>query len=85
MPPGQPSPLSASSPACSPNSPASLNACTPPADDALNTAAGSLMHSNRLDFEQAVHRSVHSGATIGGECSPLCIAAVFDPLPHSRT
>lgn len=45
--------------------------CLPYAEDSLNTAAGSLMHSDRSGFERAVEEAVHSGATIegaGGSC-----------------
>lgn len=44
-------------------------ACHAPlcADDALNRAAGSLLHSDRPGFERAVSASVHEGAVIEGE------------------
>lgn len=45
----------------------------PDTDDALNTAAGSLLHNNRSVFEQAVHDSVLSGATIHGKYYPAAV------------
>lgn len=46
----------------------SLSSC---ADDALNRAAGCLLHSDRPGFERAVSASVHEGATIEGK--GLCL------------
>lgn len=54
----------------------------PDTDDSLNSAAGSLMHSDRPEFERAVSASVHSGATIDGKFYP---AATGERNVHSHT
>lgn len=53
----------------------------PESEDSLNTAAGSLMHSDRSGFERAVEEAVHSGATIEGKHYE---AAVGQRNVHSR-
>ncbi|PSC69946.1 NEDD8-conjugating enzyme Ubc12 [Micractinium conductrix] len=42
----------------------------PDSDDSLNSAAGSLMHSDRPGFNRAVEESVAQGATIAGKFYP---------------
>ncbi|KAI3428491.1 hypothetical protein D9Q98_007316 [Chlorella vulgaris] len=42
----------------------------PDNDDALNSAAGDMLHTSRDTFEQAVHESVRTGATIRGKFYP---------------
>ncbi|KAL4858918.1 NEDD8-conjugating enzyme Ubc12 [Chlorella vulgaris] len=42
----------------------------PDNDDALNSAAGDMLHTSRDTFEQAVHESVRTGATIEGKFYP---------------